>query len=101
MKHAKESELLMAQMRAQATLMEGFRAELAATKPAAAGKELQMQNALATQKDKFEAKENPPEETTENEERRDPHQGDSFRSLATTLAARQRELVMELAELKR
>jgi hypothetical protein len=65
MKQAEEAELRMAQMRAQATLMEGLRAELEATKRAAAEKEIQWKNALATLTAKLEAKENPAETTTD------------------------------------
>jgi Retrotransposon gag protein len=101
MKQTEESELHMAQRRAQAMLMEGLRAELEATKRAAAEKELQWQNALATLTSKLAAKENPPETTTENEDNTNLHQGDSLRSLATTLAAGHRELMKEVAELKR
>jgi hypothetical protein len=73
MKQVEELELHMAQMRAQDTLLEGFRVELEATKRAAAENELQWQNALATMTAKLEAKENAPEATTDKEDNTDLH----------------------------
>jgi hypothetical protein len=100
-KQAEESELLMAQMRAQARLMEGLRAELESTKRAAAEKELQWQTTLATLTAKLDAREHLPETTTDKDDKNAPHQGDSFRSLAASLAEGKRELMKEVAELKK
>jgi hypothetical protein len=100
-KQAEESELLMAQMRAQAGLMEGLRAELESTKRAAAEKELQWQTTFATLTAKLDAREHLPETTTDKDDNKDPHQGDSFRSLAASLAEGQRDLMKEVAELRR
>jgi hypothetical protein len=85
-KQAEESELRTAQTKVQATLMEGLRAELETTTMAAAEKELQWQTKFAELTAKFDAKENLPETTMDKEANKDPHQGDSLRSLATALA---------------
>jgi hypothetical protein len=100
MKQAEESELRMTQMRAQDTLIEELVTEFEATKRAAAEKELQWQTTLATLTVKLDAKKNLPE-ISDKEDNKDPHQGDSLRSLATILAAGQRELMKETAELKK